>query len=318
MERSTAFVTHHDCSRHDTGWKHPDHQGRLPAVARAVHRDMLDLHAHLIEVEGVPAAPGDLAGAHSEAYLRRLFACVEEARLGDSVVTLEGDARVSAATGAAVLAMVGCVNTAVRGVQEGLWRNAFCAVRPPGHGADREGPGRFSLVNGVAVAALQVAREGHGPIWIVDLGAAEGRGTRSIVADEQGIEFITVSAEAAEGADTTAAGTAIARTVPDGATGEVFLAALRSALEEAEAGAVPALILLSLGCDALADDPLGSLALEPRYYHPLTRELVGRAERLCGGRLVSVLEEGYAPESMGRAVVQHLRGLAGLEPHDGG
>lgn len=318
MERRTAFVTHHDCSRHDTGWKHPEHQGRLPAVARAVHRDMLDLHEHLVEVEGVPALPTELEIAHSTGYLSRLFAAIEEAGRSGAVVTLEGDARVSAASADAILATVGCIRTAVRGAREGRWAGAFCAVRPPGHDATREGPGRFSLVNGVAVAALHEAREGHGPIWIVDVGSNEGGGTAAIVAEEGAIRFISVSARIEGGAEAASAEGAVVRELADGAAGESVLDALRSALDEAEQGPAPALILVSLGLDALADDPLGRLALEPSDYHALSLELVGRARRLCGGRLVSVLEEGYAPAAMGRAVVQHLRGLTGLPPLAGG
>jgi acetoin utilization deacetylase AcuC-like enzyme len=83
-------------------------------------------------------------------------------------------------------------------------------------------------------------------------------------------------------------------------------------VEDAVAEAPPEFVVLSLGCDALAGDPLGGLALEPVDYHRLTLELRARADDLCGGRLVSLLEGGYAPARMGAAVVQHLRGLAGL------
>src|SRR5690606_39399740 len=109
MPGRTAFVTHHDCSRHDTGWKRPEHQGRLPAVARAVHRDMLALHDRVVEVEGTPAESKDLSPAHDPTYVQRLMARADEAAAAGGVLPLEGQVMVSGASGDAVLAAVGCV-----------------------------------------------------------------------------------------------------------------------------------------------------------------------------------------------------------------
>lgn len=316
MHGRTAFVTHHDCSRHDTGWKHLEHQGRLPAVARAVHRDMLALHDRLLEVEGVPASTDDLSPAHSAAYVARLMAKVEEAERAGETLTLAGDARVSGASGAAVLAAVGCIFTAMDHVRRGDVANAFCAVRPPGHGADREGPGGYSLVNGVAIAALREARTHRSRVWVVDFGAARGSGTRSILRDEPGVRVIDVHGESVEDAGRDE--DAIIRHLPAGARGSAASAALRSALDEAGQREAPDVILVSLGCDALEEDPRGALSLQPHDYHALTRVMVEAADRMCEGRMVSVLEEGYAPDAMGQAIVQHLRAMSGAAPLEAG
>jgi acetoin utilization deacetylase AcuC-like enzyme len=104
----------------------------------------------------------------------------------------------------------------------------------------------------------------------------------------------------------------ITRPLASGAGLPAFLEALQSGVDEALVGFAPDLVLLSLGCDALAGAPLGSLALSPADYHPLTTALRQRAEEICGGRLVTVLEEGYDAAATGRAVVQHLHALASL------
>jgi len=80
-------------------------------------------------------------------------------------------------------------------------------------------------------------------------------------------------------------------------------------VDAATADFTPDLVLLSAGFDLLAGDPLGGFTLEMPDVTRLTREMVGRAERWCGGRLVSALEGGYAPDRLGEACVVHLRAL---------
>lgn len=308
----TAYVTHPDCSRHDTGWKHPEHQGRLPAVARAVHQDMLTLFPRLLDVEGVPAAREDLRLAHAERYVERVRErCAEAAHFG-GVLPLDGEVVVSGASWDAVLAAVGCVATAVARVEAQEARNAFCAVRPPGHGADVAAPGAFGIFNGVALAALRLARgTPERRVLVAEWGSRGGAGTASIVVGDERIRFLSVHAE---GGPPYAGSGRVVREVSAGCGGATMLSALISGLDEVEAHFQPDFVLLSLGCDALAGDPLGSLALDPRDYYALTAELRARAERMCEGRLVSVLEEGYQAEQTASAVVQHLRALAALPP----
>lgn len=310
----TAYVTHPDCSRHDTGWRHPEHQGRLPAVARAVHRDMLDLFHHLLEVEGVPATAEDLRLAHTPAYIARVEARCREAAEARTPRPFQGDVVVSGASWDAALAAVGCVLTAVAQVGPGEARNAFCAVRPPGHGASTDSAGGFAIFNSVAVAALRFVREGErGRVLVVEWASRAGFGTASILRGEPAVRFLTVH-RGTEPPLSGGQGVSV-RPLPGGAGLPEVLAALRAGLEEVVRDFTPELVLLSLGCDALQGDPLGELSLTPRDFYELTLELRKWTERRCGGRLVSVLEEGYDADRTARAVVQHLRALADLPPH---
>jgi acetoin utilization deacetylase AcuC-like enzyme len=309
----TAYVTHSDCSRHDTGWRHPEHQGRLPAVARAVHRDMLTLFERLLEVEGTPATEAQLRLAHSDAYIANVADRCSEALRQGVVLPLDGEVVVSGASWAAAVAAVGCVLTAVERVQAGEARNAFCAIRPPGHGAGVDRSGAFGLFNSVAIGALSLLRNrGATRVLLVEWGSRRGAGTAEIVRSEERIRFLSLHAEGEGAVDVPVAAGAFERPLGSGSGGAEVLDALQRGMDEAERGFAPDFILLSLGCDALAGDPLGRLALTPRDFYDLTTELRGRAERLCGGRLVSVLEEGYDAAAMGQAVVQHLRALAAL------
>jgi acetoin utilization deacetylase AcuC-like enzyme len=308
----TGYVSHPDCSRHDTGWRHPEHQGRLPAVARAVYRDMLTLFDRLLEIEAVPATEADLALAHDAAYIAAVRARVGEAAATEAVLPLGGEVMVSGASWDAAVAAAGAGITAAEAVLGGSVRNAFCAIRPPGSGAGRHAPGGFSLFNNAALTALHLRRRGIGPVLLLELGARPGLGSAEILAAEPGIAYRAVFQRSLLPTGADAAGWGAG--VDDGAGVDEISVALRDSLDSAAAQRPPAFLLLSLGCDALAGDPLGGLALEPLDYHRLTAELRARADALCTGRLVSLLEGGYDPPRTGAAVVEHLRALAGLPP----
>lgn len=312
--KTTAYVSHPDCSRHDTGWGHPEHQGRLPAVARAVYRDMLTLFEPLLEVEGRPAAEEDLLLAHSPGYVRRVREAADEAGRAGAPLPFGDHAMISGPSWDAARAAVGCVLTAVDTVLEGQVRNAFCPVRPPGNQVGASGPGGFGLFNGVAVATRYLRqRLGMERVMIVDWGARPGGGTAEIVATDPGIRLVSFHQEMAAGsAELPPSSRSVA--LAAGATGEDLLAAMRASLDQAVSDFTPDFFLLSVGFDALAADPLGGLALEPRDFYELTRHLRERADALCDGRLVAVMEGGYDPASTAAAAVQHLRALAGLLP----
>jgi acetoin utilization deacetylase AcuC-like enzyme len=287
--KPTAFVSHHDCARHDTGWGHPEHQGRLPAVVHAVYHDMVALHEHLLQVEATPATREDLLLVHTPEHVRRVREAAERAEAEGRSLLLEGEVVVSGASWEAALAAAGTVLTGVELVLAEEARNAFCAARPPGRDATAEAPGGHSLFNNVAVAARHLReRRGVERVLVVDWGARAPLGTPRVLAGVPGVRVVS-------------------------ATGAELGAALRDALEEA-AAEPPEFVLLSAGMDVLFADPLGGTALEPRDVYDLSRIVREFADRLCGGRLVCVLEGGYHPQATGRAVVQQLRALADLPP----
>jgi acetoin utilization deacetylase AcuC-like enzyme len=308
---TTAFVAHHDCPRHDTGWRHPEHQGRLPALVRAVYRDMLTLHGHLTEVEGAPASERDLLGAHAPEYVSAIRSISAEAQRTGKVIRFGEEGAISGATWDAARAAVGCAITGVRVVRERRARNAFCSTRPPGSTAGRSGATGFAIFNSLAVAAHRLLGE-RSRLLVVEWGGRPGLGTAEILGAHPSVRLVSVHEQRAEEPLWPQSAHAVA--LPPGSDASLYRATLESAMDEALRRFSPDFVLLSAGFDALADDPLGSLALTPADYHPLTRSVVERADALCEGRLVSVLEGGYEPRSTGAAVVQHVRALAGLPP----
>ena len=307
----TAFVSHEDCPRHDTGWSHPDHQGRLPAIVRAVQREMVAMWEPMLQVEATPASEADLRLVHTQRYIddvrRTSIAAAAEGR------TLElGGVPVSGASFDAALAAVGGAITAIETVLRGEARNAFVVARPPGRGAGADAPGEFSLFNTVAIAARGL-RERHGSarVLVVSWAARPATALRRALAGDPGVSVLSLHLRS----DDESARPASTGDVPlaPGTDGAAFASALRDALNAIPAEDAPDFVLLSAGFDILAGDPLGGLGVDPRDVHAITLVLRDWVDARAGGRLVSVLEGGYDANATAKAVVQHLRALAGVE-----
>ena len=308
MPKITAYVSHEDCSLHDTGWSHPDHQGRLPAVTRAVYRDMVALHEPLLQIQGVPATEAELLRVHTRRYVddvrRTAIAAAAEGR------PLElGGVPVSGASWDAALAAAGCALTAAGAVVRGQVKNAFAAARPPGRGAGADEPGEHSLFNNVAVAARHLrAAHGSARVLVVAWGARPADAIRQVLAGDPGVAVLSIHLQPDEAAEPRRGDVA----VPAGSDGAAFGRSMTDALNAIPPEESPDFVLLSAGFDILASDPLGGLCVAPREVYDLTVALRKWAEARAGGRLVTVLEGGYDASATGAAVVQHLRALVGL------
>jgi acetoin utilization deacetylase AcuC-like enzyme len=305
----TAFVSHPDCPRHDTGWKHPEHQGRLPALVRAVYRDMLTLHGHLLEVEAEPASEADLELVHTAALIGQVREASAVAAERGQPQPLEGTVVVSGASWDAARAAVGSALSGVEVVLRGDARNAFCATRPPGYAASADRVAGYSLFNSVAVAARHLReRRAVERLLVVEWGGIASSATPALLAADAGVRVLSVR----QTLGARAAADAHLITLPAGSDGSLFRATFEAALTEVLLGFNPDFVLLAAGFDSLSTDPLGTLRLDPADYYHLTTTLRQAADHHCDGRLVSVLEGGYDPSGTGRAVVQHLRALADL------
>ena len=305
-----AFISHSDCGRHDTGWGHPEHVGRLRAITRALREDP-DLFHSIEHLEGRHATIEEISLAHDPAYIASVRVVAEQGGGRLDADTVESSGSWDAATAGA-----GCVLSAVDLSVSGVNLRSFCAVRPPGHHAVRNRAMGFCLFGNVAVAAHH-ARQKHGlnRILIVDWDVHHGNGTQALVENEPDIHFVSMhqwpwypGTGAAE--DRGPHGTVWNLPLSPGLPRKEYIESLERGIDEATKGFTPDLILISAGFDSLAGDPLGGFTLEVDDFEALTRSLVSRAESWCGGRMVSALEGGYAPERVADAAVRHLRALA--------
>ncbi|HEX8394170.1 MAG TPA: hypothetical protein VF665_17635, partial [Longimicrobium sp.] len=189
-------------------------------------------------------------------------------------------------------------------------------TRPPGRGAGADAAGEFSLVNHAAIAVRDLrVRHGMERVLVVGWGARPPVALARLLAEDDGVQLISIHAHPRSfpnpdpSADEHPAipGAALA----PGSDGEAFADALRAALANVQKPVD--FVLLSAGFDILAADAQGPLAVQPDEVYTITAVLREWADERAGGRLVSVLEGGYAAAETARAVIQHIRALAAIE-----
>ena len=305
-----AFISHSDVGRHDNGWNHPEHVGRIRAVMRAL-RDHTELFTTVEHLEGRHATTAELALAHDPAYIESVRAMAEA---GGG--RLDTDTTASEGSWDAATASAGCVLDAVERALDGRNLRSFCAVRPPGHHALRAQGMGFCLFGNVAIAAHHALTLGAKRVLIADWDVHHGNGTQALVEQTEEIHFVSMhqwpwypgSGAAADRGPHKQQNVWNVPMAP-GLAAQVYVDAFVGAVDAATEHWTPDLVLLSSGFDSMAGDPLGGFTLDLPEIGAMTRALVERAERWCGGRLVSAMEGGYEPARVGAGVVAHLEAL---------
>ena len=326
-EPKTAFMMHPAAVLHDTGWGHPEHQGRLRALASALRDDMAALGGRVEQapVEGGAGDAGVLAAigrVHDQELAGRVRATSHEAERRGTVMSLDSDTCVSGASWEAALGSVAAGLQAVREVAAGRYRNAFVATRPPGHHATPRRAMGFCLFNNVAVAAAALRAEGIAKrVLIVDWDVHHGNGTQDVFYDEPTVFFLSLHQHphypGTGAASETGRGRGVGFTrnvpLPAGTPRADYLKAFAGSVAMAADTVAPEFVLVSAGFDSLAGDPLGDQLLEPEDMHAMTRLVLRIADDFCRARVVVFLEGGYDPKRSAVGAVAVVRALAGLE-----
>ncbi|MEO7998691.1 MAG: histone deacetylase [Gemmatimonadaceae bacterium] len=310
MKTPVAFISNSDCGRHDTGWQHPEHVGRLRAIPRALRNDIA-LYEALQHHEGRHATAEEISLSHDSTYIEQVRALVQA---GGG--RLDADTVVSEGSWDAVTAGAGCLLDGVDMAFDGRATRSFSAVRPPGHHALRNTAMGFCVFGNVAIAAqYALQRADCNRVLIVDWDVHHGNGTQALVEHDARIHFVSMhqwpwypgtGAADDHGPLNTIWNVPMAPSLPP----EQYVSAFLNAVDAAAKDFTPDLLIISAGFDCLEGDPLGAFTLRNEDIATLTKALVERAERWCGGRIVSALEGGYAPDPVAAAVMVHLAALA--------
>ena len=322
--KPTALVLNGDCGLHDTGWGHPEHQGRLPAIVNAIYRETPVLLDHVLQHEARHASDAQILRVHSADHIEAVRAAAAQAVRTGQPVAFDADTIVSAASWDAAVAAAGCAIDAVDIVVSGRACTAIALCRPPGHHATYDRAMGFCLFNNAAIAARAAQAEHRlERVLIIDWDVHHGNGTQDIFYDDPRVFYLSLHLDghypgtgAAEETGLGAgAGTTLNVPLAAGTPREDYRTAFVDAVADAFAAARPDLVIVSAGYDCLAGDPLGGLLLEPEDMHDMTRLVMEQAATSAGGRVVVLLEGGYVPARIGAGVVATMRALAGLPAH---
>ena len=311
---SLAFYSHADCRAHFMGRGHPECPERLDAIHD--HLIATGLADYLDMREPPLATEAQLERAHNAAHVHELREAMRALEAGEvDHLQIDPDTSACAASWRAALRAAGAAVAATEAVLDGSAEAAFCAVRPPGHHAERGSAMGFCFFNNVCVAARHALDvRGLQRVAIIDFDVHHGNGTEDIVAGDERILMASFfqhplypySGAVPKGINM------VNVPVPPYARGSQVRDAIEAMwlprLEEFR----PQMLFISAGFDAHREDELGQLGLVEDDYAWITRQLVALAARHAQGRIVSCLEGGYNLSALARSVAAHLRVLAGL------
>ncbi|MBA2278039.1 MAG: histone deacetylase [Chloroflexia bacterium] len=310
----TALLRSERFTGHDTG-AHPEHPRRMPAIDLELEQRGLLRDRPVVQFG--PATDKAINRVHDAAYLPAL----------DAFATgggghLDADTVVRADSVEVARLAVGAGLAAVDAVLAGDVPRAFVLARPPGHHATPRGGMGFCLLNTVAIAAAHAFARGVERVAIIDWDVHHGNGTQDAFYDDPRVLFCSLHqwpwypGTGAANERGTGAGEGFTVNVPLAARSDdtIYLHALRDHIVPRVHAFAPRLILVSAGFDAHADDPLGGMRVTERGFASLAGACLALAEEHADGRLVAVLEGGYAPDALGRSVAAVVTALDGDAP----
>jgi len=308
-----AIISHPDCLLHDAGAGHPECPERISAINDQLLSSGFDVFCR--HYDAPLASQKQIGLAHDPNYVAAVFSAAPTI----GAIMLDPDTRMSAHSLAAAQRAAGAVIHAVDLVLSGAHSAAFCNVRPPGHHATADQAMGFCIFNNVAIGAAHALATGKiSRLAIVDFDIHHGNGTEAIVNNDARILFCS-SFESDNYASWFAKENNARRinvSLPGMPTGADLRQAFASKVLSALNQFAPELIILSAGFDGHCDDELSRACFREADFAWITARIKEIADRHAGGRMISVLEGGYALHALGRSVVAHLRALMGEHAGD--
>jgi acetoin utilization deacetylase AcuC-like enzyme len=307
---STLLFSHPICLEHSNFPGHPEQPDRLRVIDAALEDPAFFL---LDRREAPEGSIKEIKRVHAPYHVEAILESVPK----EGYVALDPDTGLCPASGQAALRAVGAACAAIDAVVAGEARNAFCAIRPPGHHAEAAQAMGFCLFNNAAVAARHGRVEcGLGRVAVVDFDVHHGNGTQAAFEEDPTLFYASSHqwpAYPGTGMEhETGVGNIVNVPLAPGSGSEQFRQGYTQRILPELAKFKPDLIIISAGFDAHARDPLAQLRLQTEDFAWVTRELLKVADACCRGRVVSVLEGGYDLPALSASVAAHVRELMGI------
>jgi acetoin utilization deacetylase AcuC-like enzyme len=305
---ATLYVTHRACLDHVTPNGHPERPDRLRAIEQTFEAETFQ---NLAREQAPLGTKEQIALCHPMDYIDG----IESASPDAGLVRLDADTSMSPGSYEAALRCVGGGVLAVDEVMAGRAKNAFIAVRPPGHHAETARPMGFCLFNSAAIVA-RYAQNRHGVerAAIVDFDVHHGNGSQDIFWSDKTVMYCSTHEMPLYPGSGAVGERGLHNTVVNaplraGDGGDQFREAFDTAILPRLREFRPDFLIISAGFDAHTRDPLANLNLVEADYTWVTRKLMAVADGCAGGRIVSMLEGGYDLQGLSRSVAAHVTEL---------
>jgi len=303
----TGLITSSTYQNHNTGNGHPEKIDRVTAIINNFKK--LN-NKNLIWKKPSKYKKKILENTHNKDYIN----FVEKSFPEKGLFFLDGDTIISPGSKEATADAVGSIITAIDGVQNKEFHNAFCAVRPPGHHAERNKAMGFCIYNNVSVGAQYLLEKyKFNKVAIIDFDVHHGNGTQDIFYDNEKVLYISThqypyypgtGSEKEKGKYNNVYNIPL----PAGTTSEEYLNAYEFVLKKIKEFK-PEFILLSAGFDAHKDDPLAQFQLTSSDFYSLTKRTLELSKLYCDGKVVSILEGGYDLNALQESTEMHVNAL---------
>ena len=301
------IYTHPEYLNHQVMDGHPERPERLSHLMKHLSQIGLTQDFEIAQPQPVPTSR--ILAAHSQSHVDFL----RESSPQEGVVPLDPDTWMSPASFSAAELAAGAVFSGMDTVLNGSQQRVFCAVRPPGHHAERDSAMGFCLLNSVAIAAIAALDHAEVErVAILDFDVHHGNGTVDVCRDHQRILVCSSfqSPYYPNRLDDLVQSNIVNTPLVAGSDGKVFRAALENDWLPTLEAHQPDIVFISAGFDAHVDDPLADLRLVEDDYRWVTQFIVSIANQYAQGRVVSTLEGGYDLDALARSVTAHLEALA--------
>tara|TARA_B100001769_G_C22070319_1_gene576067 strand:+ start:300 stop:1226 length:927 start_codon:yes stop_codon:yes gene_type:complete len=302
----TGLITSDTYQNHNTGNGHPEQISRVSVIIENLKKKK----KNLIWKKPSKVSNNILESTHDKEYIKFVKNSFPKKELS----YLDSDTIISPGSKDATIDAVGSIITAIDGVQNNEFKNAFCAVRPPGHHAEKNKAMGFCIYNNVAVGAhYLIEKYKLNKLAIIDFDVHHGNGTQNIFNDNKKVLYISThqypyypgsGSENEKGKYNNIFNIPL----PAGTTSREYLNAYEFVLKRIDKFK-PEFILFSAGFDAHQDDPLAQLQLNSKDFYDITKRTLETSKNYCNGKVVSILEGGYDLNALQESAEMHVNAL---------
>ena len=302
---NTAIVTSDSSEDHITGDGHPEQPKRVSAVINKLRK-----RDNLLWIKSEKFDQKILKKVHGSDYIES----VENSFPSNGLKFLDGDTIISPGSKKATYDAVGSIIKAVDGVESKKFKNAFCAVRPPGHHSEKNKAMGFCIFNNAAIGAQYlIEKYNYNRIAIIDFDVHHGNGTQDIFYNNKKVLYISThqypfypgtGSENEKGKFNNIFNIPL----PAGTSSENYFEAYNHVLKKIDQFR-PEFLIFSAGFDAHKDDPLAQFKLKSGDFYEITRRTLLTANKYINKKVVSILEGGYDLNALAESADEHVKAL---------